>query len=60
MQNFNSYVFKMVDLTEVFCAVWKFHDFSDTHILREINFGGSKFSKTALFAISGALNFLFE
>jgi len=38
--------------------VWKFHDFSVTQILREINFGESKSSKTIIFAIFGALRFV--
>ena len=37
--------------------MWNFHDFSVTQILREITFGESTTSKTAVFAISGALNF---
>ena len=36
--------------------MWKFHDFPITQILREISFGESKSSKTAVFAILGALN----
>ena len=32
--------------------------FSVTRILREINFGESRSSKTGVFAISGALNFV--
>ena len=40
------------------CTVWNFLDFSVTQILREINFGKSKSSKTADFAILGALNFV--
>ena len=36
-------------------TVWKFQDFSITQILREINFGGSRSSKTAVLAILGAL-----
>ena len=39
-------------------TVWKFHDFSVIQILREINFGDSTSSKTALFAILGAQNFV--
>ena len=38
-------------------SMWKFQDFSVDQILREINFGESKSSKTAVFAILGALNF---
>ena len=38
--------------------MWKFHDFYITQILREINFGESRSSKTAIFAIQGALNFV--
>ena len=37
-------------------TVWKFQDFSVTQILRGINFGESKRSKPAVFAILGALN----
>ena len=39
--------------TYKFCTVWKFHDFSITQILCEINSEGSKRSTYALF---GALN----
>ena len=35
----------------MFLAVWKFQDFSVTQILREINVGESRNSKTAVFAI---------
>ena len=38
--------------------MWKFHDFSVRHILREINYGESKSSKTAVFAIFGGPEFL--
>ena len=37
-------------------TVWKFYDFSVTQILREINFGDSRSSKTAVLAILGALS----
>ena len=40
------------------CTVWNFLDFSVTQILREINFGKSRSSKTAIFAILRALNFV--
>ena len=40
-------------LQDVIC---KFHDFLVTQILREINFGESRSSKNAVFAIFGALN----
>ena len=36
-------------------TLWKFHDFSVSQILREINFGGSRSSYNAHFAILGAL-----
>ena len=39
-------------------TVWKFQDFSVTQILREIIFAQSTTSKTAVFAILGALNFV--
>ena len=39
-------------------TVWKFQDFSITHILREINFGDSKMSKFDIFAIFGPLNLI--
>ena len=39
-------------------TVWKFHDFSITQILREINFGASRSSETPVFAILGALDFV--
>ena len=39
--------------------MWKFQDFSVTQILREINFGESRSSKTAgFFSILGALSFV--
>ena len=42
----------------IFCnVVWKFQDISVNHIFREINFRDSRNSKTAVFAIFGALNF---
>ena len=37
--------------------MWKFQNFSFAQILREINFGESRTSKTAVFAVFGALNF---
>ena len=39
-------------------TVWRFRDFSITQILREINFGESRSSKIAIFAILGVLNFI--
>ena len=39
--------------------MWKFYDFSVTQILREINFGEFRGSKSAIFAIFGALNFVY-
>ena len=39
-------------------TVWKFQDFSVTQILREINYGESRNSKTVIFVISGALNII--
>ena len=36
--------------------MWKFHDFSVIEILREINLGDSRSSKTAVFAIFEVLN----
>ena len=41
------------------CTVWKLHYFSVTQILREINFGESRSSKTAGFAIVWALNMIY-
>ena len=38
--------------------MWKIQDFSVIQILREINFGDSRSSKTAIFAILGAPNFV--
>ena len=37
-------------------TVWKFQDFSVTQILREINFGESRSSKTAVYSILGDQN----
>ena len=39
-------------------AVWKFKGFSVIQILREINFKESRSSKTAVFAILGAVKFV--
>ena len=39
-------------------TVWKFQDFSVIQILREIKFGESRSSKTAILANFGALNFV--
>ena len=36
--------------------MWKFHDFSITQILREINFWESKSAKSAIFTHKEALN----
>ena len=38
-------------------TVWKFHDFSITQILSEINFRDSGSAKSAILTLSGALNF---
>ena len=38
-------------------TVWKFHNFYVTQILREINFGECRGSKTADFAIFGGFEF---
>ena len=41
--------------------MWKkFHDFSFTQILREINFGGSRSAKSAIITYLQALNFDFH
>ena len=37
--------------------MWKFHDFSITQILREINFGDSRNAKSAISTHLEALNF---
>ena len=39
-------------------TMWKYHGFSVIQILREINFGESRSSKTAVFAIFWVLNFV--
>ena len=38
------------------CTVWKFHDFSITQILREINFWGFRSAKSAILTHLEALN----
>ena len=38
--------------------VWKFQDFSVNQILREINFGESRSSKTSIFTIFCTVNFI--
>ena len=40
-------------------TVWKFHDFSITQILREINFGEFRSAKSAIWTDLEALNFDF-
>ena len=40
-------------------TVWKFHDFSITQILREINFGDSASVKSAILTHLEVLNFAF-
>ena len=40
-------------------TVWKFQDFCITEILREINFEDSRSAKSAVFAILGAVNFVY-
>ena len=45
-----------VNATVLLKLLWKFHDFSVTQILREINFGESRSAETAIFAIFAALN----
>ena len=42
-----------------YVTVWKFHDFSITQILREINFGDSRSAKSAILAYLDYLNFDF-
>ena len=39
-------------------TVWKFHDFPISEMLREINFGESRSSKSAIFAFFEGLNFV--
>ena len=48
----------MIDIQCPFVQLWKFHDFSITQILREINFQESRSCKIAGFAISEALDFV--
>ena len=40
--------------------MWKFQDFSVIQILREIIFGEGRTFKSTVFAILGALNFVFR
>ena len=44
----------------VFYTLWKYHAFSISSILREINFGDFRIAKSAIFAILEALNFDFQ
>ena len=39
--------------------MWKFHDFSITHFLREIKFGDSRSTKSAILTSLEALNYDF-
>ena len=43
-----------------FTTVWKFHNFSITQILRQINFGDSRSAKAAILAHLEALNLDFS
>ena len=47
-------------MTKSWYTVWKFHDFSITQILREINFGHSRSARFAILTQSEALNFDFN
>ena len=49
---------KVVKWSTLQIIVEKFQDFSVTQILCEIEFGGSRRSKTGVFAILGALTFV--
>ena len=40
--------------------MWKFHDFSVIHILREINFGEFRGSLNVVFAILAALKMAYQ
>ena len=44
--------------TKLIYTVWKFQNFSVIQNLREINFGESRSSKTAVFGIFGPLSFV--
>ena len=46
-------------LSPKICCSVQFQNFSIIQVLREINFGGSRSSKTAAFAIFGALSCVF-
>ena len=46
-----------VEKPKIYSTVWKFHDFSITQILREINFGDSRSAKSAILPHLQALNF---
>ena len=57
-QVFEGLKMEIMELIWVLITVWKLKDFSVIQILREINFGQSRSSKTAIFAILGALKML--
>ena len=46
-----------LEQNEKTCTVWKFHNFSITQILREMNFGYSTSAKSVIFTHLEALNF---
>ena len=51
--------FKFEIFQELVTTVWKFHDFSITHILREINFWDPRSAKSAILTLTGSeLGFL--
>ena len=48
-----------IHIQPFYLTVWKFHDFSITHILREINFGDSASTKSDISTHLETLNFDF-
>ena len=56
LKNNTSYTVSQWEKQIRYITVWKFHDFSITQILREINFRGSRIAKTAVLTHLQALN----
>ena len=52
------FLVSMILKTKLIYTVWTFQDFSVIQNLREINFGESRSSKTAVFGIFGLLGFV--
>ena len=58
--NYSPFFGILAMFTKFSYTMWKFHDFSATQILREINFKDSRRAKTAIWTHLEAVNFDFH